>query len=298
MHFKLLASAAAATALALGAAPAAAQRVATPEQRIERLEKQVRQVQRQVFPRGEPADSAGFSDEPAATQTSVRNLDQRLATLERQLSEILRTAEESGHRAAVLEAELARVKADQDSRLRALETAAAAAPPVATTTVINPPVTTTRPRADPVTVSRPPVTPGPATTVPAAEDPAEIAYDEGYQLWRTGRYDAAITSLRAFTSAYPKHRRASWANNLVGRALLDKGEARAAADALLANYRTNPRGERAADSLYYLGQALIKLGQPGQACKAYAELEEVYGASMRGELRTLLPSAKAEAKCG
>ena len=49
--------------------PAAAQRrQPTPEQRIERLEKQVRQVQRQVFPKGQPADTAGFSDDPAATQ--------------------------------------------------------------------------------------------------------------------------------------------------------------------------------------------------------------------------------------
>ena len=41
---------------------------ATPEQRIDRLEKQVRQVQGQVFPKGQPADTAGFADDPAATQ--------------------------------------------------------------------------------------------------------------------------------------------------------------------------------------------------------------------------------------
>ena len=62
----------------------------------------------------------------------------------------------------------------------------------------------------------------------------------------------------------------SYANNLIGRALLDKGDARAAAEALLANYRNNPGGERAPDSLFYLGQALMKLGQTAQACKAYA----------------------------
>ena len=54
-----------------------------------------------------------------------------------------------------------------------------------------------------------------------------------------------------------------------------------AANALLANYRSNPGGERAPDSLFYLGQALMKLGQPGQACKAYAELDAVYGAKVR-----------------
>ena len=54
---------------------------------------------------------------------------------------------------------------------------------------------------------------------------------------------------------------------------------------MLANYRSNPQGERAPDSLYYLGQALMKLGQPGQACKAYAELDAVYGAKIRADLK-------------
>ena len=62
-------------ALLVGATPALAQREqATPEQRIERLEKQLRQVQRQIFPKGQPADTAGYSDEPAATQSSFRTL--------------------------------------------------------------------------------------------------------------------------------------------------------------------------------------------------------------------------------
>ena len=34
----------------------------SPEQRIDRLERQVQQMQRQIFPKGRPADTAGFSD--------------------------------------------------------------------------------------------------------------------------------------------------------------------------------------------------------------------------------------------
>ena len=116
-------------------------------------------------------------------------------------------------------------------------------------------------------------------------------------MWEAGQYDEAISALRAFTSAYPKHRRVSFANNLIGRALLDKGDARAAAEALLANYRNNPGGERAPDSLFYLGQALMKLGQAPQACKAYAELDAVYGAKVRPDLKKLESDAKAEAQC-
>ena len=98
-------------------------------------------------------------------------------------------------------------------------------------------------------------------------------------------------------SSFPGHRRVSWANNLTGRALLDKGQPRAAAEALLANYRANPKGERAPDSLFYLGKALVKLGQPAQACKAYAELNDVYGSTMRPALKAMIPAARAEAKC-
>jgi TolA-binding protein len=130
-----------------------------------------------------------------------------------------------------------------------------------------------------------------------ATDPGEDAYSTGFRLWEAGNLNEAIASLRSFTSAYPKHRRVSFANNLIGRALLDQGKPRDAAAVLLANYRANSKGERAPDSLYYLGQAEMKLGQPSQACKAYAELDAVYGSKVRADLRKQVDQAKAEAQC-
>ena len=116
-------------------------------------------------------------------------------------------------------------------------------------------------------------------------------------MWEAGQYDEAITALKAFVAAYPKHRRVSYANNLIGRSLLSKGDANGAAIALLANYRANENGERASDSLYYLGQALMQLGQPGQACKVYAEFDAVYGAKARADLKKQVADAKAQAQC-
>jgi TolA-binding protein len=292
---------AACASLALIPAPVIAQRQPpTPEQRLDRLERQIQQMQRQVFPKGRPADTAGFSDEPAATQSAVVTLDQRLDSLERQMSDLLRQSEENGHRLQGLEADVAKARSDQEQRLGALEqkmTEAATAAPAAST--VQPPAGTPsskpvgpKPRAD----AAPPAT-EPATTPAAAADPGENAYSEGFHLWEDGRNDDAITSLRAFTAAYPKHRRTSYANNLIGRALLAKGDARGAAQALLANYRGNPRGERAPDSLFYLGQALMQLGQPGQACKAYSELESVYKSGIRPDLKKLLPEAESQAHC-
>jgi len=276
---------------ALAAAPAMAQkRQPLPEERIGRLEKQVRQVQKQVFPKGQPADTAGFSDDPAATQSAVSDLGGRIDSLERQLTELTRASEENGQRLSVIEADLARLKADQDTRFRALETAPTAADPAA-------------PEPAGMAEDTPPPAPKPkvetATARPAGgnNDPGEEAYDQGFELWEAKKYDQSITALRAMASSFPGHRRVSWANNLTGRALLDKGQPRAAAEALLANYRANPKGERAPDSLFYLGKALVKLGQPAQACKAYGELNDVYGSTMRPALKTMIPAARAEAKC-
>lgn len=269
----------------------------TPEQRIRVLERQVRQMQNQVFPKGQPASTA-YDDAPAATQASVQALSQRLDSIEGQMSQLVRATEENGNRVGLLEAEIARLRAEQDRRLRALETAP---PPVDETA---------EPASDERAAASPPPAPKPKyeniepevadaePEAPAITDPAEAAYDAGYRLWMAGKFDQAIPALQKVAKDFPNHRRTSWAYNLAGRAMLDKGQYRAAAEALLANYRRDPKGERAQDSLFYLGQSLVKLGQPAQACKAYAELESVYGSNVRAPLRADLSAAKSTAKCG
>jgi TolA-binding protein len=307
---RLITALAASTAILLPASVALAQRQPppSPEQRIERLERQLQQVQRQVFPKGRPADTAGFSDDPAATQSSVMSLDQRLDAVEKQMAELVRQSEENANRLRTMDTAIGQLRADQEQRLSAIEQRLADAPAAAQA---QPPETPAKPDATPAkpkpTAGKPPAPsktsattpPADAATVDSADasDPGEDAYTQGFRLWEAGQYDQAIASLKTFTAAYPKHRRVSFANNLIGRALLDKGDARGAATALLANYRTNPAGERAPDSLYYLGQALMKLGQPAQACKAYAELDAVYGAKIRPDLKKLENDGKAQAQC-
>ena len=213
----------AATSAALAFSPAAAQRQeGSPEQRIERLEKQIQQMQRQVFPKGRPADTAGFADDPAATQSSVAAIAQRLDSLERQMTDLIRITEESANRQRTLASRpraLARRSRSQAGGARTRLAAAATAQPVLAPT--KDPAPAAKPKSStPLSTS----TGGPEA-VPT-EDPGEAAYTEGFKLWESGRYDDSITALRAFVSAYPKHRRVSFANNLVGRALLDKGEPR------------------------------------------------------------------------
>lgn len=291
----------------LTAAPA--REPVTPEQRIDRLERQVRQVQRSVFPNGQPADTAGFVDTPAATQEAVTSLTGRLDSIERQMTDLVRTSEENTHRLSVMEADLARLRADNDSRFKTIEGGPAAATTQGTDAGPGPgngpgpgPGAAIASDLPPAAADHPAKTPGkiappPGATAPVSADAGEAAYLAGFALWQAKNYDAAITQLKAMAATYPGHRRVSWANNLVGRALIDKGQPRAAAEVLLANYRTDPKGERAPDSLFYLGQSLVKLGQNSQACKAYAELTSVYGDTLRPALKAMIAPARGQAQC-
>jgi TolA-binding protein len=266
----------AAAALGLAVTPAIAQRAPNPEQRIAILEQQV-----------------------AASQATALRLEQRLNAIETQLQQLINQGEVNGHRASELQEQITSLKTDVNSRLTALESRPVVQPEPQSADTGN--SDSAPPRAEPkktATASAPEEADSAAdSTEVAASDPGEDAYSKGFHLWRDGKYDQAITALRAFLSGFPDHRRASFARNLIGRALLDKGEPRPAAEALLANYRKDPKGERAPDSLYYLGQALVQLRQPGQACKAYSELEDVYGSSIRPDLKSLVAKGEADANC-
>ena len=282
----------------------------TPEQRLDRLERQIGQMQRQLFPKGRPADTAGFSDDPAATQASVLSIAQRLDALERQMADLVRLSEENGNRLRGVETGLGQMKTDQDQRMATLEQRIAAvqaapvapvpteaAPPVVTTPGTTPGKKPTPPKTPPKTAALGGPIPADVPETAAVSDPAEDAYTAGFRQWEAGQYDQAISTLKAFVAAYPRHRRVSYANNLIGRSLLSKGETRDAAAVFLANYRGNPGGERAADSLYYLGQATTQLGQPQQACRVYDEFDAIYGAKARADLRKQVSDAKLQAQC-
>ena len=191
-------------------------------------------MQRQVFPKGRPADTAGFSDEPAATQSSVATLNQRLDALERQMSDLLRASEEHGHRLQTLnptwqkpaptrssafDPRAAHERGRHGSRRVSANGEPAAEPKPAA----SKPAT----KFKGSTAAKPEGGPAPAVSTADATpagDPGEDAYTQGFHLWEAGQYDQAIAALKSFTAAYPKHRRASYANNLIGRSLLSKGQ--------------------------------------------------------------------------
>lgn len=292
-----------AAVLLVASYPAAAQDRPPVERRVDSLERQMRSVQRRVFAGNPPADAAADIPAPAAppaANAAVADLNLRIDALERQLATITGQVEENGNRIRTMEEDARRRRAEDDARFNRLEAgaprspAAAATPPVSDAPVTAPSAAAPDPQAPAVNVA----SAGTTERDPESTDPAENAYLAGFRLWEAKRYDEAEGVLKTLVQQHPKHRRASWARNLLGRTYLDTGKPATAAEAFLSNYQDLPQGDRAADSLFYLGASLMKLNKPQQACKVYDELADVYASTMRDFLKTSLPAARKQAKCG
>ena len=272
----MTAVAASAAILFLSASAADAQRPPpTPDQRLERLERQMQQVQRQLFPKGRPAETAGFSDEPAATQSSVLTLNQRLDSLERQVADMLRQTEENGNRLQSLQGDLGKMRSDQEQRISTLEQrmndASSAVPAAVVPGALEAGPAVPPPKAKPQKPIAETASAGAAvSTRDAAGDPGEDAYTAGFRLWEAGQYRCGDHRAARIHLGLSQASPGELCEQPRRPGVARQRQPRAAAEALLANYRNNPTGERAPDSLFYLGQALMKLGQTGQACKAYA----------------------------
>ena len=289
MRFHLL------TALLLAGAAAPAFAQAQPvEKRVNKLEQEMRAVQRKVFPGGAGATvdpeirPVTPLEAPAGVPggSAVADLTARVDALEAQLASLTGQIEQGGFRVRQLEEALNRFRSEADARFAAMEKPAPVA--VAEAQVEEP---------APQPAPREAAAAAPAKAAAATADAGEDAYLVGFRLWEEGKFADAQAALDEMAKKYPKHKRASYARNLAGRATLDLGKPAAAAKIFLNNYQTNPKGERAADSLLFLGEALMKLGKPLEACQVYNELQEVYGPTMRDFIRERLPKARAEAKC-
>lgn len=296
--------------------PTAAIAQSNVEGRVGKLESEMRAVQRKVFPNGAggyvqpeitaPQTQAQAPGVPASSALS--DLTSRVTSLEEQMAGLTGQIEQNGYRTRQLQDQFDAYKRATEARLKALESGPAPIAPAGQSAPLDTsaaPATTsgsTRPTKTPaapsvVTGDTATATPAAAVGKPSTGDAAEDAYLYGYRLWQAKRYPEAEAALKKMVADYPKSRRASFAQNLLGRTYLDSGKPSLASMAFYENYKKFPDGERAPDSLLYLGQALTKLNKPADACKVYDELSDVYGAKLSGAMKAQIASGRSAAKC-
>lgn len=324
---RFAAAALAAATLATMPAPALAQDN-TAEARIRKIEAEVRALQRKVFPGGDgrffepqigPGGQGATPTTPTTTAapstTAVTDILVRLDALEAQLQAMTARSEEQANALSLLEGRIAALEtsrasetelpplptaASAQSNLSAMTGGAAPAPatrtPVATTPAVTAPA--------PATTAPPAPAPSPsrlaavqAITKPQTADAGDDEYSYGFRLWSAGFYPEARQQLTKFVEQYPNHSRISFGRNLLGRAFLDDKLPEEAARWFLRNYQANKNGDRAADSLLYLGASMIAMKDTKRACIALAEFAETYPLIAAGRLANEYQANRAKVTC-
>jgi len=309
----------------LSLAPIAAHAQTAIEGRVDRLESEMRAVQRKVFPGGSGQYIQPDNGPPPSTMVvpgspsnnAVTDLNARVDALESRLTAVTGQVETATHRLQVLEDAFNAYKRTSDARLRALEEGATAtASPVAAEPAPKPtsrpaPV---KPGGTTVTPVKPTTAPGKPAAVPASRDPArgarlaaiekpdtgdaaEDAYTYGYRLFQAKLYPEAEAQLKQVVAQYPRHKRASYAQNLLGRSYLDDGKPSLAALAFYESYKKFPDGERAPDSLMNLAESLRALNKPAaDICQVYDEVQK-YGPKLSAKMKADLAAGRAQSQC-
>ena len=288
---------------AMAAAMPAISQDANVEGRVVKLEKEIRAVQREVFPSG-----AGKFLEPdiraadpktattGASSSAVTDLLARVDTLESELAVLTGKVEQQGNSMRSVEMRLKSLEAAMNAQAAS---AVSTATPAATVTPVS-----TKPVTKPATTVPSAAKPAPARTAavakiarPATGDAFDDGYNYGYRLWEAKFFPEAQITLDETVKKYSKHPRASYARNLLGRAWLDDKKPATAVKIFYDNYKSDPRGDRAPESLFFLGSALTDLGKSAEACEAFGELAKAYPDAVTARLAERLATGRSRAKC-
>ncbi len=316
-------------AVAVIAVPAPALAQDDSEARLRRAEAEIRALQRAVFPGGdgrffEPQIAAG--DPPAngnATRsapatTAVTDILARLDALEGQLQRLTALTEENTNALSGLETRLADLEArgtmptlrepvPGDDTLEMSDTAATAGDDDGRATDTNlAAMTGGATSAVSEEPSLPDVAAGPSPerlaavqeiTKPQTGDAGDDEYTYGFRLWNAGFYPEARQQLASYVEEHPDHFRVTYGRNLLGRAFLDDGMPEEAARWFLRNYQADRTARRAPDSLLYLAEAMIAMGDVTRACIALAEFGETYPAVATGRLSDQYEANRRRVTC-
>jgi tol-pal system protein YbgF len=293
--------------------PAAHPQDVTTQERLDRLERDLSMLQRQVYRDGvSPGDdTSGGTAGNLAVDTQIR-----MDRLEQQMRDLTGKVEDEANEMQRLRQRLEQINSDIDVRLgelnqgsRQARVGSPAGPPPAPPppppqafaergeTADLPPAgygnpsspgayvpppdagTLTPPGAAPPASAEPPpddVAPGEALPPARRSLPSASAsaqYNEAFGLLRQADYSAAADAFRNFVQQHPDSGLAGNAQYWLGESYYARGRYSDAAVAFAEGYKRYPKGSKASETLLKLGMALGRAHQRQNACVALGQLD-------------------------
>ena len=234
--------------------------------KIERLQKELNDLQRYVYQGGKP--SAGRSGGDTVGTDVAARMQLQINKMQDQLRSMNGRVEEVQHRITVLEQRLDRMADDLEIRLQRIEDAVAAGGTAGlsgATLGATPPAGGTGATAPSAAAAFAP--PG----LPEDATPRE-QYDFAFDLLKKRDYRGAGVALESFLDKNPDHALAGNAIYWLGETHYVEKEYKAAARVFLDGYKKYPTGSKAPDNLLKLGMSLAAYGDTDSACKTFKKL--------------------------
>jgi len=238
--------------------------------KVERLQKELNDLQRYVYKGGATSAGAATSGGEAIPTDVAARMQLQISKMQEQLRSMNGSVEEIQHRITVLEQRFDRMADDLEIRLQQIEDAVSRGG-----TAVLPPVGrggTTPPAGGsgavaPSSLATVPATPG----LPDDASPRE-QYDFAFELLKKRDYSGAGVALEAFLDKNPDHALAGNAIYWLGETHYVQKEYKAAAKVFLDGYQKYPTGSKAPDNLLKLGMSLAAYGDTDSACKTFKKL--------------------------
>lgn len=259
----------------------------TVEKRVERVEKQLRAVQRKVF--GSPDAAPADGGDPAA-DSRMADMEVRLQGIENQIRTLNGQVEEMRFQLEETNRRLEKFQADAEFRFDALEKGGAATGGSSSVAPSTPAPAGTASTSAPGPA---PSSPRPSGALPAGT-PME-QYDYAYKLLAQGDYGAAETAFKSFLDKHPGDELAGNAQYWLAQSYFVRGQNEQAAKEFLTGYQNYPNSPKAAAYLLKIGITLTRIGQTNDACDVFTELASRHPDSP--EARQRMPEARANAGC-
>lgn len=280
--------------LALSTAAFAQEDAASIAERMERLERDVSFVQKQVY-----RNSGGNAGGEASAGVPVNNGQAlvRFTQIDEEIRQIRGLIEQVQFQNRQTATDLKKLSEDIDYRLRALEQKQAEQPVAAATPT---PAPTPEPAAEKPEEKSAESEKKPATFKPEGKEKTALTgndfpdanahYSHAFKLLNDKKFGEASASFDTFVKKYPTDPLTSNAYYWLGESQYVRKDYTRAAESFRKGFEVNPEGQKAPDNLYKLAMALGQVKRNNEACIVLKKVIDKYGESAA---RTVVKATEA-----